>query len=91
MKISKIELESHTRIGQQLPEVLATIHRPVGDTCIIVDIFRIDGTEERHSIQANNRGELWSMAQRLQETLDGHKGTGSMIGDYLRILEHFTD
>ena len=44
-----------------------------------------------HHVQADCRDDLWSMAECLQETLDGVRGTNSMIHDYFRQLELLAD
>ena len=81
MKIYKIELAGFTKPGNVLPEVFATLHRPIGDDYITVTISWADGTKNTHSVEADNEDDVWSMADCLQESLDGHKGTGSMIHD----------
>jgi len=42
-------------------------------------------------VAADDRDDQWSMAEGLQETLDGCRGTSSMVHDYFRELERFAD
>ena len=44
-----------------------------------------------HHVQARCEHDLWSMAECLQETLDGQRGTNSDINDYYRQLQQLTD
>lgn len=89
MKIYKIELADPIKPGQFVPEVFATLHRSIGDEYITVTIRWADGNEKTHSVRADRSDDVLSIAVLLQETLDGHKGTGSMINDYYRVLEDF--
>ena len=91
MKIYKLELAGPIPAGKVIPDVFATIHRPLGDQYVNVTIRWTDGHEKNHSVQAGDPDDLWSMADCLQEILDGHKGTNSMIHDYYRILQDFAD
>ncbi len=91
MKIYKLELAGQIKPGQCIPDVFATIHRPLGDTYVNVTIRWADGSEKIHSVQATDSDDIWSMAECLQENLDGCKGTNSMIHDYYRILQDFAD
>ncbi len=91
MKIYKLELAGQIKPGQCIPDVFATIHRPLGDDYVNVTLRWADGHEKNHSVQADDAGDLWSMAECLQEILDSHKGTNSMIHDYYRVLQNFAD
>ena len=48
-----------------------------------------DGRE--HQVQADCEEDLFSMAECLQNHLDGHRGTNSMIHDYYRELLKLSD
>lgn len=91
MKIYKLELAGQIKPGQCIPDVFATIHRPIGDEYITVEIVWADGSDKLHTVRADCPDDIWSMAECLQEILDGHKGTGSMIHDYYRVLQDFAD
>ena len=91
MNIYKVELAGPIKKGNFIPDVFATIHRPLGDSYINITIRWADGHEKNHSVQAGDPDDLWSMTECLQETVDGHQGTNSMIHDYYRLLENFAD
>ena len=91
MKIYKLELAGPIKPEQCIPDVFATIHRPLGDDYVNVTIRWADGQEKNHSVQADDPGDIWSMADCLQEVLDGYKGTGSEKHDYFRVLQDFAD
>ena len=42
-------------------------------------------------VMADCDEDIWSMAECLQETLDGQRGTNSMIHDYYRQIQTFAD
>jgi hypothetical protein len=84
-----MKLAGHMNKGD-VPAYFATIHRIPGNAYITVKLISADG-EREHLIEADNPEDVFSMAECLQYHLDGCKGTRSMIHDYYRILEHFTD
>ena len=70
----------------------ATITRKRGSDLIEVTILTPDLPDGRtHHVQADCEEDIWSMAECLQEQLDGVRGTNSMIHDYLRELQRFAD
>ena len=86
-----IEMKLAGRLSKNnLPEYFATIHRVPGNDYITVKFIGTDGQRE-HLVEAYNPDDVYSMAECLQFHLDGCKGTNSMIHDYYRILENFTD
>ena len=95
MRIARIDIES---TGQQtladgtpgLPAAFASISRKRGSDTIDVELLT-PGNERTHHVQADCDEDIWSMAECLQYQLDGHKGTNSMIHDYLRVLQRFAD
>jgi len=89
MNIIEMKLAGHMNKGD-VPEYFATIHRVPGNDYITVKLISADG-EREHLVEANNPDDVYSMAECLQYHLDGCKGTNSMIHDYYRILENFTD
>ena len=91
MKIASITLEGATDRKTNLPVAFATIRRAKGSEYIEVTIDWPSGRSRKHLVAADDRDDLWSMAEGLQETLDGHKGTNSMVHDYFRELERFAD
>ena len=49
------------------------------------------GGSRTHHVQADDADDQWSMAECLQETLDGYKGTKGDINDYYSELRRFAD
>jgi len=47
--------------------------------------------EKTHYVDADDRDDQYSMAECLQETLDGCRGTNSMIHDYFREIQRFAN
>jgi hypothetical protein len=90
MTIFEIKLAGHIKKGQMTPECFATIHRVPGNDYITVSINSPDGDRE-HLVQAGCTDDGFSMAQCLQERLDGYKGTNSEVHDYFRMLQQFMD
>lgn len=85
MRITRMDLEGS-------PGHYATIARRAGSDHIEVTILTPDQPDGRvHHVQADCDEDLWSMAECLQYHLDGHRGTNSMIHDYLRELQRFAD
>ena len=89
MTITKIELAGRITKGS-LPEYFSTIHRVPGNDYMTVTIIGPD-SEREHIVEVDCPEDVFSMAECLQYHLDGDKGTNSMVHDYYRILEHFTD
>ena len=91
MRITSIELAgASTRDGQGMPRAFARIGRKIGEEFIEVTILT-PGNERTHHVQADSEDDLWSMAECLQFTLDGVRGTNSDIHDYYRELQRFAD
>jgi len=94
MRITSIELAGEarrtTRDGEGLPGAFARISRKTGAEHIEVTVLT-PGGEHTHQVDPGSHDDLWSMAECLQETLDGCVGTNSMIHDYYRELERFAD
>mgnify|MGYP006311622207 CR=1 FL=1 len=44
-----------------------------------------------HHVLADCEDDLFSMAECMQETLDGCRGTNSMVHDYFREIQRFAD
>ena len=91
MRVTSIELAgARTRDGKGMPRAFARIGRKLDSDHIEVTVLTPDG-ERTHHVQGDCDEDLWSMAECLQYQLDGCKGTNSMIHDYLRELQRFTD
>ena len=91
MRVTSIELTGErTRDGKGMPRAFARISRKIDTDQIEVTIL-LPGSERTHHVQADCEEDVWSMAECIQYQLDGHKGTNSMIHDYVRILQHFAD
>ena len=91
MKIASLTFEGTTDRKTGLPVAFATIRRPGGGEYIEVTIDWPSGRTRKHLVAADDRDDQWSMAEGLQETLDGCRGTSSMVHDYFRELERFAD
>ena len=89
MRITEMKLAGRLN-KQNLPEYFATLHRTPGNDYLTVTIIGPDA-EREHIVEADNPEDVYSMAECLQFHLDGCKGTNSMVYDYYRILENFTD
>jgi len=72
------------------PSRFANVTRKVGSPWIEVCLIYPGGEMTCHA-RANRVSDVISMAERIQEFLDGGKGTNSMVQDYYRMLQHFTD
>ena len=95
MRITSIELAGTSKTTLRdgspgLARAFAKISRKQGDEFITVEML-IPGGDRTHQVQADDNDDQWSMAQCLQEHLDGHKGTNSDIHDYYRQLLVLSD
>jgi hypothetical protein len=61
--------------------IFATLTRKSGPT-IEIEILRPDGNDSLLTLNANDPEARWSMAKRLQQTLDGVARSGGDIRDY---------
>jgi len=87
MRTTRIDLEGDAGKGHY-----ATITRRAGSEHIAVTILTPSQPDGRiHHVQADSEDDVWSMAECLQQQLDGVRGTNSMIHDYLRELQRFAD
>ena len=91
MKIASITLEGTTDRKTGMPVAFATIRRAKDSEYIEVTIDWPSGQTRKHLVAADDRDDLWSMAEGLQQTLDGHKGTNSMVHEYFQELQRFAD
>ena len=86
-----IEMKLAGRLNKQnIPEYFATIHHVPGAATMTVTIIGPDSQRE-HVVETANPEDVFSMAQCLQFHLDGCEGTNSMVYDYYRLLQQFTD
>jgi hypothetical protein len=79
-----------TEMHIQGPAASAVIRRPAGGGPVEVEIA-LPGGPRRHTVQPGDRQDLWSMAQCLQETLDGVRGCGGDVRGYFLPLELMSD
>ena len=91
MKIYEMKLAGSVNKKTGLPIAFATIHRVPGNDTMTVILSQPDGKDREHVVEVNNPEDVFSMAECIQYHLDGCKGTNSMVHDYYRLLEHFTD
>ncbi len=92
MKIYEMKLEGETNPKTGMPYATATIARNTNSEYITA-IVRADTPkfDREHQVQADDETDVFSMAECLQEMLDGCRGTNSMIHDYYRLLQYFMD
>lgn len=90
MRITKIEFAGATKKGQKIPDAFATIHRLAGSEYIDVAIMTPGGSRT-HNVQADSQEDIFSMAERLQETLDGYVGSNSDVHAYYNELLKLSD
>jgi len=75
-----------------------TVQRANGSALIEVTIstprtgrFGVHNRIRHLTVSATDRDEQFKVAEAVQETLDGCRGTNSMIHDYFRLLETMAD
>ena len=95
MQITSIELagtsDHKLRNGQPgFPRAFAKISRKRGDEYITVELI-VRGGDRKHHVLADDADDQYSMAEILQESLDGCVGTKSMIEDYYRVIRWMAD
>jgi len=88
MRITRIDLEGRAP-GSGYHAIMKRKRGSAYITATLLTPAMPNGRE--HHVQADCEHDLWSLAECLQETLDGHRGTHSMIGDYYRELQRFAD
>jgi len=91
MKIYEMKLAGAIDKKTGLPIAFATVHRVPGSDTMTVIISQPSGGDREHVVEVDNPEDVFSMAECLQYHLDGGKGTNSMIHEYYRVLEYFTD
>ena len=87
MRVTRIEIQGDAKDGR-----FATITRKTGSEHIEVTIITPampDG--QVHHVPSDDKDEVIALARRVQETLDGVRGTNSMAYDYYLELERFMD
>ena len=94
MKIIEMKLEGETNRKTGSPYATANVSRYHRSEYITVTLDT--GTElmpaiREHKVKANDETDVFSMAEIMQQCLDGCRGTNSMIHDYYRLLQHFMD
>ncbi len=90
MRITSIELAGKPTRDGGMPMAFARIGRRLGSDTIEVTIV-LPGGEQTHTAAADRPEDLWAMAHRLQEHLDGGRGTNSEINEVYRELQRFAD
>ena len=95
MRITSIELAGSSKTilsnGQPgLPRAFAKVARTAVSDCFEVTILR-PGGERKHMIRADCEEDIRSVAECLQNQLDGYDGTNSEIEEYVRVLQYFAD
>ena len=97
MRITSIELAGSSKTTLRdgtpgLPRAFARISRKLGNDYIAVEILTTGGAGDRtHKVQADDRDDLWSMAEILQHALDGYEGTNGDIDGYYRAIQMLAD
>ncbi|MCK4873624.1 MAG: hypothetical protein KAS72_12955 [Phycisphaerales bacterium] len=86
MRTTRIEIQG--REGHYA--TISRLYEPRPCRFIRVDIL-CPGLDRTHRVSADDRDDQWSMAECLQETLDGYRGTNGDIDEYFRTLQTFAD
>jgi len=85
MRTTRIDVEGR-------PGRYATITRRQGADTIEVTILTPEHPDGRvHQVQADDPDDICSMAECLQEVLDGIRGCSGDIAEYHTILQYFAD
>ena len=95
MRITSIEMAGSSRTTLRdgtpgLPRAFAKVARTTDSDYFEVTILR-PGGERKHMIRADCEEDIRSMAECLQNQLDGYDGTNSEIEEYVRVLQYFAD
>ena len=95
MRITSIELAgtSKTKLrdgSDGLPRAFARISRVAGDEFVTVLLLTSSG-ERTHHVAADCDEDIRSMADCLQQTLDGYSGTNSEFHEYYNELLRLSD
>ena len=94
MKIFELKLAGKTDKKTGMPCATATLSRYHNSDTITVTIHSgspLLPNDREHKVKADDETDVFSMAEILQECLDGCRGTNSMVHDYYRLLQHFVD
>ncbi len=94
MRITTIELAGTIEEGNHLPRAFARIGRKLGDDHITIEILTTaggDAGDRTHKVKADDSDDQWSMAECLQEAMDGFEGTGTDIRTYMNAIEMLAD
>lgn len=68
----------------------AQLRRKPGSEVIEVELLT-PTLNRTHYVRADDPEDQWSMAECLQETLEGRRGTGLDIRTYFSVIEHLAD
>ncbi len=95
MRITRIELAGTPKTtlhdgSDGLARAFAAISRKAGDEHVTVELL-IPGGQRTHHVQADDADDQWSMAECLQETLDGFTGTNTDVREYFRTIQMLAD
>jgi len=94
MKIIEMKLEGDTNRKTGSPYAKATVsryHRSEYITVVLDTGTELTPEIREHKVKADDETDVFSMAEIMQQCLDGCRGTNSMIHDYYRLLQHFMD
>ena len=83
MRVTRIDFEGEHGVS-------ATIERKICSDFIFVKIMT-PNDEKIHYVDAGDLNDQYSMAECLQQTLDGHEGSNSMVHDYYREIQQLGD
>ena len=90
MKITSIQLAGTRAPGKRMARAFAEITRTRDDRYIQVTILR-PGSERKQMVSADCEEDIASMAECLQQELDGFHGGNSEVLEYRRVLERFAN
>lgn len=83
MRITRIHLDGPTGAHAEMTRE--------GKEPFIKVILMTSGGTRHHSVQRDDRGGIWSMAEILYEALEGRPGRDSQVHEYDKVLRQLSD
>ena len=92
MKVRSITLEGETGFTATISLGTSPEATQNNDLFITCEIYDAQGElVTMHLVSPDDRDDQWSMAECLQNQLDGSRGTNSMIHDFFREIQRFAN
>ncbi len=86
MRITCIELTGTIPKGQRTPRAVAKLTRRPRSHRVGIAIYRSDGREEKHAVDAHDTDRAWALASALHTALEGDRGTNSDRQELLDVI-----